>query len=373
MPSLQHPECTRPLLSRRPRRAKSTYCLPFACLLLFFISSAASTPLHIGVDPRLELLTTVQLLSGYRFLSPYYQDHARKVFDRFSSHRNHQAVQLFHALSRRNGWSDAYPTAMLYLSDPPELEPQFPLPPHIYAAFKGAENFHAFVAALRSFAYQTRFMSFFNDQQRLFGQLESNVRQLLGTNDPIATVEAYYGTRQLSYHLILSPLLHHGGFGPHIGRAGGPYDVYTLLGPTGSRRGLPTYGPRPHLLELVWHEFSHAYVNALTNDYAKVLLEHAELYLPIAQPMQKLGYARWLDCANEHIIRAITARLTSREFGPQEGRQALRRESARGFRYVHALAERLLEYEKNRKLYPSFTVFYPRLVDVFIELDRDAN
>lgn len=160
--------------------------------------------------------------------------------------------------------------------------------------------------------------------------------------------------------------MHHGGFGPHIGRFGGPYDVYTLLGPTGALRGLPTYGPRPHLLELIWHEFSHAFINSLTNDHAELLLGHAELYLPIAKPMQKLGYTRWLDCANEHIIRAITARLTSREFGPHEGRMALRRESARGFRYVHALADRLLEYEKNRKL-------YPRLVDVFIELDRSAD
>ncbi len=341
-----------------------------ACGLSFFlfISASYSTPLHIGADPRIELLTTVQLLSDYGFLTPYYQNYAQKVFDRFSSHRAHQAVQLFRALSKNGGWSDAYPTAMLYLSDPPELEEQFPLPPHIYAAFRGPENFHAFVSALRSFAQQTRFMSFFNDQERHFSELEQDVRQLIGEHDPIATVESYYGTRQISYHLILSPLLHHGGFGPHIGQPGGPYDVYILLGPTGASRGRPSYGPRPHLLELIWHEFSHAFVNDLAGDYSTLLFRHDALYSPIEKSMQKLGYTRWLDCANEHVIRAITARLTSQNFGPQESSQALRRESQRGFRYVHALAARLVEYEKNRALYPSFAVFYPRIVDTFSDL-----
>jgi hypothetical protein len=361
----QHSACATSYLHRR-----RTFLLAAVLLLLFFLTPSQSIPLHIGTDPRIELLTTVQLLSGYSFLTPYYQNYAQKVFDRFSSHSAHQAVQLFAALSRDGSWSDAYPTAMLYLSDPPELEEQFPLPPHIYAAFGGVENFHAFVSALRSFAHQTRFMRFFNDQERHFFELEQDVRQLIGEQDPIATVEAYYGTRQISYHLILSPLLHHGGFGPHIGRSGGPYDVYILLGPTGAQRGRPSYGPRPHLLELVWHEFSHAFVNDLTGDYSTLLFRHDALYSPIAKSMKKVGYTRWLDCANEHVIRAITARLTSQAFGPQEGDRVLRRESQRGFRYIHALAERLMQYEKNRELYPSFAVFYPSIVDTFSELDR---
>ncbi len=339
-----------------------------ACVLLLLALPVRATSLHVGTDPRIELLTTVQLLSGYPFLTPYHPHYARVVFNRFSSHIDHPAVRLFRALSSSNGWSDAYPTAMLYLSDPPALEEAFPLPPPIYAAFSGPENFDAFVSALRSFAQQTAFMRFYDDQQRLFGDLEEDVRALIGDHDPIAAVEAYYGTRQISYHLILSPLLHHGGFGPHIGRPGGPYDVYTLLGPTGARYGQPTYGPRPHLLELVWHEFSHAFVNDLVRAHGDSLLAHAELYLPIANPMQNLGYTRWLDCANEHVIRAVTARLHSQFFSREESDRALRDDSLRGFRYVHTLSERLEEYESNRAVYPRFALFYPRIIDAFAEL-----
>lgn len=61
--------------------------------------------------------------------------------------------------------------------------------------------------------------------------------------------------------------------------------------------------------------------------------------------MNRLGYTRWLDCANEHIIRAIVARLARHHLGPEVGNRALREESGRGFRYIQALSRRLEEYE----------------------------
>ena len=344
-------------------------------LYMFWSCFALSTPLqatglHVGTDPRIELLTTVQLLSGYPFLTPHQTHYARVVFKRFSSHVNHLAVRHFHSLSATTGWSDAYPTAMLYLSDPPELEEVFPLPPSVYAAFNGPENFDRFVSALRGFAHQTRFMHFYHGQESFFIALEQGVRELLGDHDPISTVESYFGIRQISYHLILSPLLHHGGFGPHIGRPGGPYDVYTLLGPTKAQYGMPSYGPRPHLLELIWHEFGHAFANDLAGAYSEELLQRSSLYLPLSKPMRNMGYTRWIDCANEHVIRAITARLSTQVFGPEQGRQALREDVERGFRYVHALSRGLVEYEQNRTVYPNFYHFYPRLVETFEALDH---
>ena len=359
----------------RPHRWSITGWRALVCLaaLALFRSPATAESLHIGTDPRIELLTTVQLLSGYPFLTPYHPDYARVVFDRFASHLSHPAVRLFAGMSAGSGWSDAYPTAMLYLSDPPELEEVFPIPPPVYAAFSGPENFRSFVAALRSFSHQTRFMQFYNDQHRRFSNLAQDVRGLIGDHDPIAAVESYYGIRQVSYHLILSPLLHHGGFGPHIGRPGGPYDVYVLLGPTDDRYGRPYYGPRPHLLELVWHEFGHAFANDLAGDYSMELLAHADLFKPIVQPMRRMGYTRWIDCANEHVIRAVTARLTKQYLGLELQRSALREDSQRGFRYVHALSERLVEYEQNRSLYPNFSHFYPQVVDVFSRLDRPLS
>ena len=83
-----------------------------------------------------------------------------------------------------------------------------------------------------------------------------------------------------------------------------------------------------------------------------------------------MGYTRWIDCANEHVIRAITARLSTQVFGLEQGRQALREDAVRGFRYVHALSRCLLYYEQNRTIYPNFSHFYPRIFETFGALDH---
>ena len=343
------------------------YCI---CVGLALLASGvrAEQRLHIGADPRIELLTAVQLLSQYRYLTPYRVEYADDLIAHFSRYPPQQAVAFFRSLSLDTGWSDAYPTAMLYLSDPPALELTQPIPPHIYRAFRGEENFAHFVHALRIFARQTQFNLFFTRSQKLYQLLETRFREELAGADPTGQVEAYFGIRQLSYHLILSPLLHHGGFGPHIGRHGGPYDVYTLLGPTDATRGLPEYGPRDHLLQIIWHEFSHAFVNPLSEEYYPMLRPHAELFAPLAEQMARIGYTHWFDCANEHLIRAITARLAHHHLGAEAGRRALREESGRGFRYIHAIARRLEEYESQRDRYPTFISFFPRLIAVFAEL-----
>ena len=345
-------------------------CVGLALLLASGVH--AEQRLYIGTDPRLELLTAVQLLSQYRYLTPYRVDYASDLITYFSRYPPQQAVALFRSLSLDTGWSDAYPTAMLYLSDPPVLELIQPIPTHIYRAFRGEENFTRFVHALRNFARQTQFNHFFTRSQKLYSRLRARLLEELAGADPTGEVEAYFGTRQISYHLVLSPLLHHGGFGPHIGRPGGPYDVYTLLGPTDATHGLPEYGPRDQLLQIIWHEFSHAFVNPLSEEYYPMLRPHADLFAPLAEQMASIGYTNWLDCANEHLIRAVTARLAHHYLGAEAGRRALREESGRGFRYIHAIARRLEEYESQRDRYPTFATFFPRLITVFAEITPEA-
>ena len=97
--------------------------------LLLAAGVRAEQRLHIGADPRIELLTAVQLLSQYRYLTPYRVDYADDLVAHFSRYPPQQAVAFFRSLSADSGWSDAYPTAMLYLSDPPALEPTQPIPP----------------------------------------------------------------------------------------------------------------------------------------------------------------------------------------------------------------------------------------------------
>lgn len=80
----------------------------FALLVLLAASCcvvplAATRPpsLRVTVDPRIELLAVVQLLSGYRFLTRYDVSYKRDVIEYFSPHKNHPAVRLFAENERR--------------------------------------------------------------------------------------------------------------------------------------------------------------------------------------------------------------------------------------------------------------------------------
>ena len=113
------------------------------CILL--TNAYADQRLRVDADPRLELLTIVQLLSRYPYLTPYRIDYARDAIAYFANYSPHQAIALFRNFSADGKWSDAYPTAMLYLSDPPALEERETIPTYIYDAFRGPENFARFL------------------------------------------------------------------------------------------------------------------------------------------------------------------------------------------------------------------------------------
>jgi C-terminal processing protease CtpA/Prc len=90
-------------------------------------SMGVTNPLiHIRIDPRLELLAIVQYLSGYREWQGLITDidfpYRREIETHFSAYRDHAAVKYFDTLSVDGFSFDAPPTAMLYLSDPPELK-----------------------------------------------------------------------------------------------------------------------------------------------------------------------------------------------------------------------------------------------------------
>lgn len=95
---------------------------------------------------------------------------------------------------------------------------------------------------------------------------------------------------------------------------------------------------------------------------------YSNLYTPIERQMRKKAYDNWPTTVNEHLIRAITVRLTARVISPEAGQRALKTERQHGFLYIDALVDRLVEYEANRDRYPTLESFFPRLISVFAEL-----
>ena len=328
---------------------------------------------NVTVDSRIELLAVVQCLSGYdkryrlitRFDFPYKQD----VREYFSKYKNHPAVKLFDQMSSEGFSFDAPPAAMLYLSEPPELTAKLPFTGYLSRRAGGAKRLNEFVGLLRDFAEETEFMEFFKAHDTTFQQMASSARKKMDGINYAQTLEDYYGMRQNSYNIILAPLFV-GGFGPRVERSDGRYDIYSILGPMNMKDGQPEFGSESSFRHIAWHEFSHSFVNPTTAKFGKEIDKYKALFEPISGRMSGQAYGDWQTCVNEHVVRAVTTRLTCREIGPEAAARALNSEKNHGFAYVQVLCDSLADYEKQRGTYPTFVDFYPELIKLFKELSE---
>lgn len=338
----------------------------FLLLLALAAPLRAAPPLQVAVDPRTELLTTVQLLSADVALTPYPSPYLYELYRYFHPFRQHRAVQLLHELMSQRPWPDIYHYLVLCLADPPGLEWRLPLAGSPEEDLLGGQMLQDWVEALRDFADQSQFERFFAQQTPFYYHLVEQVDKKLKGEDLLGPLEDYYGMELREYHLVLSPLLHRGGFGPRLPVGEEEYLGYSIVGPDGMAGATPTYSFR-HLRELVWHEFGHSFVNPLIAGRRDQLRNTLRCFVPLAEQMEKTGYPTWDSCVNEHLIRAITARLLCRVVGEEAGQQAVQEELSRGFVYVPALCRRLEEYEHQRAAYPNLAAFLPQLLAVFEE------
>jgi len=344
------------------------------CICPALCQSAKPQSINVSVDPRIELLAAVQLLSGYgdkyglitRHDFPYKQD----VAEYFAPYKGHRVVKLFAEMSNQGFSFDAPPAAMLYLSDPPNLRQRVPFFDYIKKRAGGERQLNDFVQALRAFARETNFTAFFNAHKGTYRAIVLNAKKELKGADWIGSLEDYYGTKQASYNIILVPLFHPGGFGPRLERTDGKYDIFNIGGPMDARDGWPVFGTKESFKQLAWHEFGHSFANLLGEKYDKELQKCSSLFDPIEPKMREQAYGRWLTCVNEHVVRAVKIRLAVADQGKDGSEGLIDGERAKGFAYIKALCRKLEEYEKQRDKYPTFESFYPELVAVFKSLSE---
>ena len=331
-----------------------------------------SASISVTVDPRIELLAVVQLSSGYggrasQVLTRYDFTYKKHVELQFSTYRDHPVMGLFNDMSRRGFSFDAPVAAIVHYSDPPALQPIAPLPDDVIRRAGGREQLDDFIEALRDFCRTSFFLEFYEQHRPFYDTILAKARTKIESID-VSVVESYYGTAHRSYNIVLSPLFHPGGYGPRVVRDDGEVDIYSVNGPLsveGEADPVPVFGGVDDFRYLVWHEFSHSFINPLVDTYAERVDACEPLFEPMREVMFRQAYRQWRTCVYEHIVRAVTCRLAFLEGGMNAGIAAMREESSRGFRYVQPLCEALKRYEGDRETYPTLADFFEELIKVF--------
>lgn len=324
--------------------------------------------LNISIDPRFELLLTVQSLSSHTRVNrnlPYSKD-ALNYFESFSSHK---AVELTDSLTKHL-WAEDPIDFMLRQSQPYELKQEIVYTDGLIN-HAGEEVLEEYRKSFKGFAQVSNFKRFWESKKPFYNQILDLTTAEVEGIDLINVLENYFNQTNESYNVIIIPSFK-GGIGSMITNANGQNELYSAVAAEDIEGGIP-YMNKSNLLYLVWHEFGHSFVNPLTDKYAdRVKGSVADsLYEPTKNHMLTQGYVTWQTCVNELVIRAIGVRLFELNLGAEESKKALDQELQLGFIYIEPLVEKLKEYEvKREKDNITFADFYPELLDVFDSLQK---
>jgi len=324
--------------------------------------------LAVVVDPRMELLSIVQYLSDYRtkhrsLVTQLEFPYRRDVDEWFAKSEDHPVIGMFSRMSSKGFNFDAPPHVVLYLTHDLSLDPVIFTDDALDVERAGGkEQMTAFAEALSAFAMESRFAEFYKKHASSYKQIAEETMKTVGGGDNVGLLEKYYGEKRNSYSVIISPLFGHGAYGPRVERRKGVIDIYSIMGPTAVKDGTPVFGTTSIFDFLQRHEFSHSFINPLTDKHWELADKYSNLFPPMKDKMKAQAYEKWKTVVNESIIRAVTSRLAYLVDGQEAGDRERNKNMSEGFVFTDALVGKLEEYEQNRNKYPTLDSYYPELI-----------
>ncbi len=329
-------------------------------------AAAESSPVTVTVDPRVELVALTQHLGGYaqRFkgrINDFDHPYLNALRAHFAGFTEHESIKRLAALGI--GGSD--PTGIaVQLSWPNEVA--FPGP--VDRSSVRTDRAVEYAEQLRTFARAADFAAFFAAHQADHEALIADFARTVEPQVVADRVERYCGLRASRYIIVLAPLLGRTSFGPRVAAPDGTETAYAILPAQGVVDGRLSFSDPAVLADGICHEFGHSFINPL-------VARHWAEFAPLEVLMDRVRYAPsmnygrdWRNCVNEHLVRAMTARIVRQQKGEAAYTALLAREKGRGFAFIEELCAALATFERRRDTYPNLDQFLPELVRVLAQL-----
>ncbi len=351
--------------------AENTYKVPETI-------SLEKNQIKVSVNPQVELISIVQEISNYpqifNFLmskdSSTYQQDVNAYFRHLD---DHPVIKMFNRLSSQPGMLNfsAPSNIMLYADDNLRLREDVYYDSFVLNRCGGRDSLETFFDLLRDFAVQSSFNAFFKKNTKYYETIISDVLINLGNRNYINELESFYGIKQRSYNIILVSLYSFVGYGNSLLCQNGKRDLYNTLGPIKVQNEVPIFGDQNYLKYMIRHEFSHPFINPLTEKYWDYIKNDSSNFDSIPETAKKKVCGDWQECINEFVIRAITTYLAENE-SKELGLWVYEKEKSRGVAYLDTLLQKVKFYESNRNDFPNFELFYKNILDTFKE-EKNEN
>ena len=327
--------------------------------------------ISVGVLPQVELISIVQTISKYPqvfgfLMAKDSSSYKNDVINHFGSYNIHPAVLMFDRLSLQPRMLNfnAPSFIMLYTDEYLNLRSDIISDDFVINRAGGIDSLRLFLSLLRDFANKSSFNEFYQEHKPYYNALIENTLTNLGSVNYILELESFYGQSQKSYNIILVSLYNYVGFGNSLLCLDGKREIYNIIGPFSIVGKVPFFGDKEYLKYMIRHEFSHPFVNPLTEKNWNYIKDYSPNYDLIPEVARTKVCGEWQECINEFIIRAITTQIAYNE-ADDTGLKYYGREKSTGVSYLDVLLDRIKTYQSERNIYPTFESFYPVILDVF--------
>lgn len=330
---------------------------------------AQSQELRIGVDRRVELIAIIFRLAGNEeFKRTHLSVYGEDIDTFFAPQRHHDAVTLARGLRERYGLGQSRVMAIaIRVTDPPQIKERVPF--DSTGGWPGPPaDMRRFVEAVHRFAIDSRANQFFERHRALYDSVDARIRPTLEHAVDLAWFAPYFGIPADRIFVIV-PLLvaSEGNYGPCVQRPGALRECYSIVGaPKPDASGYPQYDAG--LAGLLVHEFGHGFVNPLGFAHRAAFERSARrVHALVADAMTWQSYP-WLSMVNESLDRATEARYIAAHGDSAQLRAFYRDQLRRSWFWTEELATLYTQYEADRRTYPTFASFMPRVIAYFDSL-----
>lgn len=326
--------------------------------------------IHVSVNPYLEFINSILLTGryneittpyvGYGLMTNQVNEYTEAIKCFFEKYRYNPVYSYIEAMIPM-GFTFSRPVELaLSLGTSKDFSIQHSLSELCIKYCGGSKKIHELLHLLKALEMETGYFSFFKGKKGYYDPFISQAKLVTEQLSYIPLLEEIYGKEQNSYNYVISSLMC-GNFGLNFAEtAKEALDIICVFSTEGQSISVP----------ILLHEFSHPFINPLTEKYANLVEEYKIAYeklKPYKLPDFSSGYGDWPECVDEHLVRAMVIYLLRKCNLAYDAEQMLRHDLYCGYQYIPFILERYRFYEQNRDRYPSFEAFYPSLLNVFSE------
>jgi len=348
--------------------------LTFLCAFVFFHSYGQKKKVNVLVDERIELLYTVERLGGNPNEPCANTDYKREVEAHFQAFKNHPAVSFAGAMLNSAGISSSALVWYVYQCSFPD----FKLEGKIVEDECQIENYQHYVDTLvqfrkllSDFYTKSHFHDFFLKHHKFYDSICAPTANYIAQIAIVDTLEKHYGQQKKAYYLVLSPLVHPGGFGVQVHRKSGDY-VFGIVGPAFDSKTFPVFPPQAVFKNILLHEFSHSFCNWIIHKHFKILNADsclADTLTKLNEHIRLYYGGDWETSLFEHFTRANEIVLCKKVFGEKKAMERYKEYyNDGGWIFLQGLVP-LIEHEYlgNRSTYKTEEDLVPKIADYLNE------